>query len=60
MFVTVWTPEKVAVLMEKYAESRNEDLVAELGVSMRTIERKAKAMASRRVSASFRMRARGG
>lgn len=44
MFVTVWTPEKVAVLVEKYAEARNEDLVAELGVSMRTIERKAKAL----------------
>lgn len=44
MFVTVWTPEKVAVLVEKYAETRNENLVAELGVSMRTIERKAKAL----------------
>ena len=44
MFVTVWTPEKVAVFVEKYAETRDADLSAELGVSLRTIERKAKAL----------------
>lgn len=42
MFTTVWTNEKVAILKERYADTKNDELVKILGVSMRTIQRKAK------------------
>lgn len=42
MFTTKWTDEKIEILREKYHNTRNDDLISLLGLSMRTIQRKAK------------------
>lgn len=42
MGTTVWTDEKVAVLVELYPTTANAVLVERLGISERTIQRKAK------------------
>ena len=42
MFATVWTDEKIAYLASHFQDEKNEALVKALGISMRTIERKAR------------------
>ena len=44
MFTTVLTPEKIDYIAQYYATTANADIVKAIGVSERTIQRKAKAL----------------
>lgn len=52
----MWTEEMDAVLRERFAEERNEDLARELGCGVRTVERHARALGLEK-SEAFRRRA---
>lgn len=53
----MWTEEKDAVLVSRYADEKNADLARELGCGVRTVERHARKLGLEK-SDAFRMRAR--
>ena len=54
----MWTAEKDAVLVSRYADEKNADLARELGCGVRTLERHASKLGLEK-SAGFREKAKG-
>ena len=60
MFTTVWTDEKIAYLASHFPDEKNETLAKTLGISMRTIERKARELGLRKSPEMLRSASREG